>query len=218
MAETNFPVIDVDGHIFDSEQCIRRYLEKPFSRRPRAPLIPLNTWDTTLESRLGLNSISATQWLEAMDRGGVSTAILYPTLGLNIGFVQERDLAVAVCRAYNNFLFEEYLRVSPRLRGVAILPLQDIPEAVKELQRAVGTLGMAGGLLPTHGPVYRPLLGHESYTPLYEEAQRLGCPLALHASVVVPSGPEMEPFEHAIESHTVIHPFGQMRQLTRGGI
>ena len=70
-----------------------------------------------------------------------------------------------------------------------------------------GTVGMVARLLPTHGPAYRPLLGHESYYPLYEEAERLGCPLALHASVVAPSGPEVEPFEHTIESHTVIHPF-----------
>ena len=113
MAETDFLVIDADGHIFDSEQSLRQYLEEPFNRRPRAPLIPLNTWDTTLENRLGLNRITASHWLETLDRGGVSSVILFPTLGLNIGFVQERDLAVAVCRAYNNFLYEEFLRVSP---------------------------------------------------------------------------------------------------------
>ncbi len=84
--------------------------------------------------------------------------ILFPTLGLNIGFVQERDLAVAVCRAYNNFLYEEFLRVSPRLKGAAIIPVQDIPKAVKEVRRAVESLGMVAGLLPTHGPAYRPLL------------------------------------------------------------
>ena len=84
--------------------------------------------------------------------------VLFPTLGLNIGFVQERDLAAAVCRAYNNFLYEEFLRVSPRLKGVAIIPVQDIPKAVKELRRAVESLGMVAGLLPTHGPAYRPLL------------------------------------------------------------
>ncbi len=158
MAETDFHVIDADGHIFDSEQSLRQYLEEPFNRRPRAPLIPLNTWDTTLENRLGLNRITASHWLETLDRGGVSSVVLFPTLGLNIGFVQERDLAVAVCRAYNNFLYEEFLRVSPRLKGAAIIPVQDIPKAVKEVRRAVESLGMVAGLLPTHGPAYRPLL------------------------------------------------------------
>jgi predicted TIM-barrel fold metal-dependent hydrolase len=123
-------------------------------------------------------------------------------------------VAVALCRAYNDYLYEEFLRVSPRFKGVAMVPLQDIGEAVLELRRAVTELGMVAAMLPTHGPMVRPLLGDSSYFPLYEEAQRLGCPLALHANVTNPSGIDVEAFEKFIESHTVIHPFGQMRQLT----
>ena len=58
------------------------------------------------------------------------------------------------------------------------------------------------------------MLGNPIYYPLYEEAQRLGCVLCLHATVTNPSGPEIDPFERMIESHTLVHPFGQMRQLT----
>lgn len=205
--------IDADGHVLDNRETITGYLPEPLRRREWA-WVPRNTWDSTLGGKLGLREIDTRAWLEVMDRGGVEQAVLFPTRLLNIGFVQEREIAVALSHAYNTYLYDEYLRVSPRFRGVAVLPLQDIPEAVKELRRAVTELGMVAGMLPTGGPATRPLLGHPIFYPLYEEAQRLGCPLALHANVTNPSGPEVEPFERFIASHTVVHPFGQMRQLT----
>ena len=119
---------------------------------------PLPRWPA---GRQGVND--AKTWLRLMDEGGLETAILYPTAGLGIGWVREPDFAVALCRAYNNFLHQEFVAVSPRLKGVALLPFQDVPEAVKELRRAVTELGMVGAFAPAVG--LRLPLGHRQFHP-----------------------------------------------------
>src|SRR5256885_16116068 len=119
-----------------------------------------------------------------MEEGGLDTTVLYPTAGLGIGWVREPDFAVALCRAYNNFLHQEFLAVSPRLKGVALLPFQDVPEAVKELRRAVTDLGMVGAFAPAVG--LRLPLGHPEFHPIYAEAERLGSP---GAGLAPPRGP-----------------------------
>ena len=90
--------------------------------------------------------------LRALDEGGVETTVLYPTLGLFASFLRDRAWAVALCRAYNTLLHEEFTRASPRLRAVALLPLQDPEAAARELGRAVRELGCVGGMLAADGP------------------------------------------------------------------
>src|SRR5437762_2518286 len=61
---------------------------------------------------------------------------------------------------------------------MALIPLQDPPAAVAELRRAVRELGMRGAMLPATGLPEN--LGAKAYWPVYEEADRLGCALAIH--------------------------------------
>src|SRR3989442_3101680 len=142
-------VIDADGHITESTDQLRPYCDKRYGERGhwtgRRSYYPEDGWDRSLGGTLGSSAGDAKTWLRILDEGGMETAMLYPTAGLGIGWVREPDFAVALCRAYNNFLHQEFLAVSPRLKGVALLPFQDVPEAVKELRRAVTDLGMAGG-------------------------------------------------------------------------
>ena len=205
--------IDADGHVLDNRELVYRHLPENFKKREWW-WTPRNTWDTTIEGQFGQPDVDSERWLRALDEGDVAQTVLFPTRLMNIGFVQEPELAAALCTAYNTYLKEEYLDVSPRFNGIALIPLQDVDAAVRELNRAVDELGMVSAMLPTHGPPTTPMLGNRHFYPIYEEAQRLGVPLCLHATVTNPSGPEVDPFERMIDSHTLIHPFGQMRQLT----
>ena len=47
----------------------------------------------------------------------MESAVLYPTLGLFMSFLKDREWAVALCRAYNTFMYEEFIKKSPRLQG-----------------------------------------------------------------------------------------------------
>ena len=87
---------------------------------------------------LGTRAGTAAEWLAALDRGGMEMTILYPTPGLGIGWVREPDWAVALCQAYNDFVAEEILKVSPRLQAVCLLPLQEPEEAIKVVMLPIG--------------------------------------------------------------------------------
>jgi len=211
-----FPVNDADGHITESPAQLRPYLEgregerSPWARRDS--YYPVDGWDRSLGGKLGSNVSDAKTWLKVMDEGNLETAILYPTAGLAIGWVREPDFAVALCRAYNDFVHQEFLTVSPRLKAVALLPFQNVPEAVKELRRAVSELGMSGAFAPAVG--LRLPLGHPELHPIYAEAERLGSMVACHATVRGPQFFGADGFDKFIEVHTLSHPVAQMIQLT----
>ena len=78
---------------------------------------------------------------------------------------------MAYARGYNDWLNKKYLSFSPKLKGVALIPMQDVPSAVAELRRAVKDLGMLGAMLPSNGLRFH--LGAKEYWPVYEEAEKL---------------------------------------------
>src|SRR5205823_2489146 len=126
---TGMPLVDADGPVTESNEQVAKYLDQPYRRRPLTfPLYPQDGWDRRLLGTLGSVGGTAEQWLKALDDGGMETTVLYPTLGLFLSFLKDRAWAVAICRAYNTFLHEEFITKSPRLQAVALLPLQD-PEA-----------------------------------------------------------------------------------------
>ena len=208
-------VIDSDGHVRDLDELLKPYLPEPFSNR-RFPYISREVYDRSLGGTLGQSGVKHEERLAAMDRQEIQMAVLYPTAGLGIGTVREAAYAVALCRAYNDFI-ADYCKVSPRLKAVANLPISRPDEAAKELNRAVTKLGLVGGMLAAqaHGKN----LGNPEFYPLYEEAQRLDTPIAIHAFGGDEPGSEI--FEQFICLHTTGHPFPVLRQLTAmifGGI
>ena len=209
VTRNHYRVIDADGHITESDDQLRPYLEGPHRHRP---IYPTDHWDRGLNGTLGTRAGDAKTWLEALDRAGVESAVLYPTGGIAFGWIREPDFAVALARAYNNFLHQEFIQTSPRLQGVALVPLQDVGEAVLELRRAVRELKLAGAMLNAVG--LRKPLGHPDYWPVYAEAERLGCMVAVHATVRGPHYFSGEMFDQFIEVHTLSHPFAQMIQMT----
>ena len=206
-----FTVIDADGHLTDTDSAIAPYLDEPFRSR-HCPFHVQDNWDRGLRGRLGENAPDAETWITAMDREGIDIAVLYPTAALAIGAVREADFAAALCRAYNDFVHDRFVKQSGRLKGVAIVPFQNVPEAVKEIHRAATKLGMIGVMLPAIG--LRLPLGREEYWPIYEAAERLNVALAVHAGPRGASQFGLDLFDRFIEVHTICHPFGQMAQLT----
>src|SRR5467141_2523557 len=211
-----FTVNDADSATTETTEQLRPYLEGSHGERGawagRRSYYPEDGWDRSLGGKLGSSVNDAKSWLGIMDEGGLETTILYPTGGLAIGWVREPDFAVALCRAYNNFVHQEFLTVSPRLKAVALLPFQDVGEAVKELRRAVSELGMSGAFAPAVG--LRLPLGHPDFHPIYAEAERLGSMVACHATVRGPHFFGADGFDKFVEVHTLSHPVAQMIQLT----
>lgn len=201
-------VIDSDGHARDTDEEIRPYLDEPFRNR-RLPFLPRESYDRSLGGALGQDGAKHKERLAAMDRQEIDLAVLYPTSGLAIGKIREPNYAEALCRAYNDFI-ADYCKVSPRLKAVANLPIYNVEGAVRELHRAVTQLGLPGGMLAAQA--HNKNLGSPEFYPLYEEAQRLNVPLAVHAFGGDDPGSEI--FDQFISLHTLGHPFPILRQLT----
>lgn len=211
MSLTTGRAIDADGHIRDGDALLRKYMESPYSERIFLGTgAPRDGWDNSMGGTLGKRDVDVHVWLEALEAGGLEQSVLYPTSNLGAGWLREPDFAVARCMAYNNLLSEEYMKVSPRFRGVALLPAQDPAEAAKELRRCVTELGMVGGVFP-EGPY---LLGKREFDPVYEEAQRLDVPITIHGSGRVHGMIEEYMFERFVQVHSIGHSFTQMKQFT----
>ena len=219
MAE--YRIIDADGHVMELDDQLREHIGPPYRDlewHKSYSFWPGLTMDGYLRSLRkpggwagGGAGPSAQDWLEFLDKNRIELTVLYPTQGLTHAAIQDRDWAVTLARAYNDWLSHRFMQVSPRLNGVALLPVQDIPEAVNELRRCVNELGMVGGVLPAVAAGGRLFSGPE-FHPLWEEAQRLDVPISTHGGLSFPHlGLDLA--ANFTVAHTLEHPFAQMRQL-----
>ena len=208
-------VLDSDAHARDLDENLRPYLDEPY-RSQRAPFFLRETYDRNLGGTLGFSGAKHEERLAAMDTQQIDSAVMYPTSGLGIGAIRDPAFNAALCRAYNDFI-ADYCKASPRLKAVANLPVNNPAEAAKELNRAVTKLGLCGGMLAAQA--HSKNLGSPEFYPVYEEAQRLNTPIAIHAFGGDEPGTEI--FDKFICLHTTGHPFPVLRQLTAivfGGI
>jgi hypothetical protein len=207
-----YGVIDADGHVTETEEQIRAYMDEPHRSRGGTIRAGHNYWDINLRGTLGDRAVDAETWVRAMDEGGMEAAVLYPTsIGFTAALIWEPEVAVSVCRAYNTFVSEEFLKKSSRLKGIALIPVHDVGEAVKELRHAVENLGMVGAMLPAMGA--HPPFGRKSYFPLYEEAQRLQTMLAVHSATQGIHHLGADDFQSFIEVNSYCFPVGLFRHL-----
>jgi predicted TIM-barrel fold metal-dependent hydrolase len=197
---SRIPIIDADGHIREEVEEIREYLDPPFAGRK----FFFPPWPGDGRYRgARIDSTPPKLWQDYMDAVGIERAVLYPTLGLFHGLIQEADWACVLARAYNTWLYERFMKVDDRLKGVALLPVQDPAESVKELRRCVRELGMVAGLLPAVTYNRKPY-GEAEFHPIFREAEELDCAIAIHASPQ--SGLGLEVFARHIEAHVLSHP------------
>jgi predicted TIM-barrel fold metal-dependent hydrolase len=160
--------------------------------------------------------------LQAMDREGLDVAALYPSIGLGIMMRDDMDpkLASAIARAYNNWLYDFCQTDPKRLRGVAMLPLHDPNEAVKEAQRAVAELGFIGTF--ARPEPLRNLPWHSRYfDSLWSALEELGVPLGFHSATAAGEVPQIgDRFgDNLLLRHVVSHPMENMMAMadTIGG-
>ncbi len=174
---------DADGHVIERDGDVHEFLEGPFRGVRTRALPSLDRFHTpnssSVRRREGtFEPADANRWLEFLEKTGIGWTVLYPTDGLAYGRVIYPEWAVAYARAYNNWLYERFVKVSPRLKGAALLPMQDVPSAVEELRRAVKELGFVAAMIPSNGLSTH--VSDKKYWPIYEEAERLDCALAVH--------------------------------------
>jgi predicted TIM-barrel fold metal-dependent hydrolase len=120
------------------------------------------------------------QHLADMRLDGVAGEVLYPSQGLFYFRIADGALMSAIFRTYNDWL-AEFCRTDPaRLKGIAMINLDDVEAAVAELERTA-RLGLAGAMI-TEYPLEHRRYDQPEYEPFWAAAEALGMPLSLHTA------------------------------------
>ncbi|MHB1583706.1 MAG: amidohydrolase family protein [Acidimicrobiales bacterium] len=149
--------------------------------------------------------------LEDMDAEGIDEVVLYPTIGLGFWAITDAPAAVAVARAYNDWLAGYCAADRSRLHGAAMVPLQDPAAAVAELRRARGELGFVAAFVRPN-PCCGRVLVDPANEPFWAAAEELGVAVAVHEGyqlALPPLGQDRRP-TNVFVMHAVSHTFEQM--------
>ena len=123
-------------------------------------------------------SMDPAERLELLDAEGIDAAVLYTTVGLLWeAELDDPELSLAYTRAYNRWICEFCADIA-RLVPAAHLSLSDPKAAAAELERAV-VEGAKGAYVAPFTHDGRPL-GHHDNDPVFDTAQALGVPFAIH--------------------------------------
>ncbi len=117
-------------------------------------------------------------YVDALAEDGIWGAVLLPSVGLGWWRIADSALLSAVGETYNDWIAEFVSAQPERLKGLAIINVDNVIEACEELERCK-KLGLAGALIPVHPGDDRPYRDpiHERF---WWTAQDLEMPLCLH--------------------------------------
>ncbi|MBK20179.1 MAG: hypothetical protein CMM52_15210 [Rhodospirillaceae bacterium] len=121
--------------------------------------------------------------LADMDRLGIETQVIYPTLFL-IYLTKDPALEIALCRAYNKWLAQVWRADEDRLRWVAVLPLLSIEASIEEM-RVAKENGATGIFF--RGMESDMTLDNPYFFPVYQEAEKLDLPICIHTGSGAPT-------------------------------
>jgi predicted TIM-barrel fold metal-dependent hydrolase len=160
--------------------------------------------------------------IEHMDQEGIDVHVIYGTLNLIFPSLLDKDLAIALCKAYNSYMADDCKPYSDRLKAIGVLPLQDVEEAIKEMHRCVNELGLIGVAVPPNLPVPHPRapeafpeirtckpISHPDFRPVLQAAVDLDVALGIHGA---PGSFMMGGIADHMETFVLTHIFVQRNQ------
>jgi len=156
--------------------------------------------------------------LDAMDAAGIRVQALSPNPLTYLHFIPAAD-AVRYCRAHNDDLASVVAGHPDRLVGLASLPMQDIDEAIAELDRCVNELGLLGSYTGTDFGMH---LDDERLDPFFEACVGLDVPWFLHPAPTGLDGPlrddRMSRFSLELVAEFSLEEMLAVAMLTFGGV
>jgi predicted TIM-barrel fold metal-dependent hydrolase len=206
---SEYRIISSDSHVIEPEDLWEKRIDKPFrDRAPRlfhegdtdqwicdgmrfgviggnqqAGLRFEDPAKLTMEGSMAtvrLGGLDPTAHVNDMDLDGIAAGVLYPSQGLTLFGIPATDVLSASFRAYNDYLAEFCSPYPDRLKGIAMVNVDDMEEGTEELERAA-KIGLAGAMisidpvLPYH---------HAAYDRFWAAAQDLNLPLSLHTGTM----------------------------------
>ncbi len=189
-------ILSSDSHVFEPPDLWTTRIDREF--RDRAPrIVRIDGADEIVIeqdqvlSGIGLISnagarfeapetISGRGRIEDVHTGGWDPAQHLADMRLDGVRIKDSGLQAAIFRAYNDWL-AEFCRADPaRLKGIAMISLDDVPGAIRELERTA-RLGLAGAMI-TEYPLEDRRYDQPEYESFWAAAAALGMPLSLHTA------------------------------------
>ena len=119
--------------------------------------------------------------IQDMDRWGVDSTVVFPTICILPFPIDDQELANAYCRAYNNWMIDFSHNKLDRIWPVAVINWYDVPEATKELERCIKAGFRAVFVPPETISNKRP--GDPAFDPIWALCEESGIPACLHVVV-----------------------------------
>lgn len=245
-------VIDADAHKLENPLILRDYLDPAYRDRigliidklgdQRVKIVDFNPKTgekdlvqlfpqpsglgkggfRTLHPETTLGAMFNRPRIEHMDQEGIDVHVIYGTLNLIFSGLLDKDLAVALCQAYNSYMADDCRPYSDRLKPIGVLPLQDVNEAIKEMHRCINELGMIGVAVPPNLPIPHPKapeafpdirtckpISHPDFRPVLQAAVDLNIGLGIHGA---PGSYMMGGIADHMETFVLTHIFVQRNQ------
>jgi len=116
--------------------------------------------------------------LKDQEIDGVAGEVLYPTYAMSLYAIPDPELQAAAFNAYNEWMVEFCGHAPARLKGLALISVRDVGEAVKELKHwhRRGLRGAMIAAVPPEGTEY----SDARYDPLWSAAEEIGLPISIH--------------------------------------
>lgn len=167
-----------------------------------------NRWDASARTH---NDVK-TQLLDPYEH---TYALLTGTYG-EIAGIPDPEYVNALCRAYNDYTEQHWLRADSRYCMAVKVPLQDPLLAVKEIERWVGHPQVKA--ISFWGGAERLPFGHRYYWPIYEAANRHGIPIHVHpattATIASAATSAAGPVSTYLQAHVALPQFYQAHLIS----
>jgi len=149
--------------------------------KARTEKLPHFMWNYPTSFRLGKRVAgvsNADARAEDLAKIGFDRQVLVPN-NAPYAYDVDPELGENVCRAYNNAVARA-LKKHPEFIGLAVVPMQDVSRAIRELDRAVLELGIHAPQIQTH--ILDRNLDEHDFWPFYKRVEELGVALIVHCS------------------------------------
>lgn len=125
---------------------------------------------------VGFHAFDHREYLDVMDKYGIDLGVLSNTGGR----IEKtgRARALELCKVLNDAFAEAHAKYPRRFMSFARLPMVDMDDCVRELERCYKVLGMAGVMMPTN--VAGKYIDEAEFKPFWEALAAGDKPLFLH--------------------------------------
>ncbi|MEE2783388.1 MAG: amidohydrolase family protein [Pseudomonadota bacterium] len=202
-AENKYFMVSADGHVQEPKDLWQKRMPEEF--HSRLPGVSIDTKGNKFQKTEGFRPVRIRNiQMEGEDAlrnasgrspeariadlaiDGVEAEILFPNLGLTIWATPDAEFSQMMCKAWNDWAWEEFGPYNDRLAPMGAVAAGDVEGAIDEIQR-LAKLGFRGLSLPCKphwGPPNHedPNYNLPEFDPLWACIQDVNLPITFHVS------------------------------------